>query len=241
MKKFIFPAFKFNDYAISHKTNICCHFQYLILTYDQICNCSNDYNYYYCYQKCELEDTTNLGFINLDKKQFNQLINESGLIIDSTNKNSIIANNLLLILKNWFKKISSVKFNFKDVKLSKLKLYNTNIIDNIIKNIKLHPDNIKDENLDKFHNINQLVFDVEVEISDTTRAEIKNTKLNLMHINFLIYKYLTDTYNGCGFYLGETEVNSDCIHFNKIEDNTAYIYCHMFIVPLNLPVYYFTN
>lgn len=241
MNKFVFPTFKYNDYAISNKTNITCRFQYAVLIYDQICDCSNDLNYYYSYQKCKFGDTSNLGFINLNKNQFKRLINDSGLVVDSTNKNDTITKNLLLILKNWFNKISNIRFNFKDVKTSKLKLYNTTIIDNIIKNINLHPANVTDDNLSKFHNLNQLVIDIEVDINGTTHNEIKNTKLNLMHINYLIYKFLIDTYSGCGFYLGDVEVNSDNIPFVEIEDENACVYCHMYLIPLNLPPYYFND
>ena len=236
-EKFVIKPFKLKDYAYQRNNQIHCIFKYLALVYDQMCDCSE--NCYYDDQIATCEgDYDSLGYVNYSPDQLSTLIEDSAFQFDSDSENSAgpIANRLLLVLKDWCRKITRIRLNRAYLYTTKLDQYNVDLLDQMVREIRLH------KNIDKeqFVYLKHVTMDIEVVFTDLYHSEIDEIGMNLCYCNYLIYEFLKKHYSSCGFFLGSHPIDhKKNIPFFKKKQKINSAYCHMYLVPLNLKDYYF--
>lgn len=233
------PSFKFKDYAYQKNNRIHCSFKYVALLYDQICDCTDESEFVGSGgmpPTCQ-GDLPSIGFVNLGIDRFKTVLEDVAFEMDSSSKRegeaNGIAKQLLVVLKDWCRKITKVKLNWEYVCRGELTKYNQHVYE-LIRKIRLHPD-VPPE---KFLNLKHLLMDFEVVLTDITYAEVNDIGMNLYHINFLIYNYLKDTYPTCGLYLSNTRISPEELPFHGSPEKVTSAYCHLYLVPLNLKSHY---
>jgi hypothetical protein len=235
MDRFKIPPFKLKDYAYQCKHQIHCSFKYLVLIYDQMCDCADEVGQEDQLIKCEGEFDS-LGAVVYEPDQFRDLIDDIRFQFDSENEGgtSLIAGQLLSILKDWCRKVTHVRLNTDHVYTTRVSRYNGDLIAEIVESIRLH----QPVDRQKFLGLNHLVLDLEVTFNDLHYEELPEIGLNLSYCNYLIYDFLKEFYPSCGFYLSSNSVKPENLPFYEGKKvNSAY--CHMYLVPLNLKECYF--
>lgn len=228
--------FSLKDYGFQSGNNLHCCFKYIAIVYDQMCDCIDGYGREDRLLTCE-GDFDNLGLLTLGHESFNRLLDDINFQFDSEigMEFSLIAKELKNYLVSWCKKITRVSLNTEYIYQTKLDLYDSEMITEIMSNIRLHNPKYTKEELER---LKYSVLDIEVVFDDLQYYKLHDIGLNLTYCNFLIYKFLEKTYNTCGFYLSCHKINKDNVPFYQGPPVKS-AYCHLYLVPLNLTKFYY--
>ena len=230
------PRLVLKDYGYQNGADLHCCFKYIAVVYDQMCECIDSYGQEDKITRCD-GTFENLGLINLGNSDFMNLLRDVNFEFDSDLDYdfSLIAKQLQSTLASWCKKISRVKLNTDFAYQTTLDLYDSEIITEIMSRIHLHDKSITKSQLE---GLKYSVLEIEVVFDDLQYFNLKEIGLNLTYCNYLIYKFLQNTYYSCGFYLNSYPLKQTDVPFYSGKTPKS-SYCHLYLIPLNLKRFYY--